>query len=637
MSALFPRTFSPGKIGPLELRNRLIMSLYPTKFIQNNMVTERLVAYFAARARGGVSMIVLDGACLDFPATLKGPIQLRMDTDVYAAGIRKLLDAIQSEGCKAFMQLDYPGAKLVEPGTAGAREHHGMWMLSILNDVSADELRTVIAKIAAGARRAREIGYDGVELQASYGAFISQLLSPLANKRGDEFGGSLENRARFMLETVREIKKAAGADYPLEIKFAVDEHLPGGFSLEEAKSVAKWLEEAGADALLINTGSKKAKNHLLPPHSLPAGVNVDYAAAIKAKVSIPVIAMGKIGSPALAEKILKDGKADFVAMTRALIADPDLPNKAGDDRPEEIRGCIFCLDDCADKGAPGIGRACTVNPFAGLENDLKITPAEKSKRIWVVGGGPAGIQAAIILAQRGHQVDLFEKSGILGGHFKLAHLAPYKEEVAEATRFLVWQLEKSEVKIHKEHEIAVGDITLERPDAVIVAAGSLAVKPAIPGIDLPMVIEARAFLAQKLEAGADVVIIGGGDVGCEVADMIGESRTVAVVEMLEEVLPKMKSMPKQDLLERLNAKNVRVLTSTKAVGIEPDKVVVEHSDGSKEDLRAETVIYAVGSRPENKLAEALSGEIEVYAVGDAITPGNLGDALRSAVRTATQI
>ncbi|HEX21665.1 MAG TPA: NADH:flavin oxidoreductase, partial [Actinobacteria bacterium] len=322
MSKKYPLIFTPGQIGTLKLKNRLIMSLYPTKYIKNNEVTDRLIAFYEARAKGGVAMIVTDGACLNYPDALKGSIQLRMDTDKYVAGLRRMIKSVTYYGARAFMQLDYPGFKRVAPDTPGAKERHRQWVMPILNSATADELRFYISKIAAGAGRAQEIGYDGVELQADYGAFIAQTLSSLHNKRTDEFGGSLKNRARFLLSTITEIKERTGLDYPLEIKFSADEMESGGFNLEEAKNVAVWAEEVGADALMVNTGSKKMKRYLLPTHSIAPGVNRQYAAELRQVVDIPIIALGKINGPELAEEILIDEQADFIAMTRSLIADP---------------------------------------------------------------------------------------------------------------------------------------------------------------------------------------------------------------------------------------------------------------------------------------------------------------------------
>lgn len=545
MSKNYPLIFSTGKIGTLKLKNRLIMSFYPTKYIKNNEINPRLLAFYEARAKGGVAMIVLDGACLNYPDTLKGSLQLRMDTDKYVAGLRRLIKSVTYYGTRAFMQLDYPGFKKADANTAGALERHGYWVVPILNTVSAEELRLYIDYIAVGAGRAQEIGYDGVELQADWSAFIAQTLSPLHNRRTDEFGGGLRNRARFLLSTIREIKKRTGPEYPLEIKFSANEMVSGGFNLEEAKTVAIWAEEAGADALMVNAGSKEMKKYLLPTHSISPGVNREYAAAIKKVVEIPVIALGKINGPELAEDILQSDEADFTAMTRPLIADPDLPNKANADRDDAIRRCIYCLDDCAGKGAAKIGRACNVNPFSGQENEFKIQPVTKTKKIWIIGGGPAGMEAALVLLSRGHNVELFEKELKLGGQFKLADLSPVKSEVAEANRFLIHQIKQCGVKVNLGYEVKGEDILQDLPDAVVLATGSKPVRPKIPGINRPFVNSARDFLENNLSVGKKVLIIGGGSLGGEVADILAEDHSLIIVEKMDNILTDLKSLVRQ--------------------------------------------------------------------------------------------
>ncbi|MBI5409469.1 MAG: FAD-dependent oxidoreductase [Nitrospirae bacterium] len=634
--------FRTGRIGNCELRNRIIMPLYPTKYSHDSRVNERMLAFYRERARGGAAMIVLDCFCLDYPSLYKGKNELRIDEPSYAEGIRKLLGVIHDEGCKAFMHLNYPKERSFDAQAPGAKLKGDKWVQPLANYMTAEEARSIIETMAKGASKASEIGYDGVEIQASYGDLISQLLSPLSNKRTDEFGGSLENRARFLVELIKKIKQEAGDDLPVMIKLVCDEFVSGGITVKESSGIAKMSASAGADAILANAGNKASRHMTIPSHYTEAGVLVKLAYEIKKAVDIPVIAVGKINTPELAEQIIADGKADFAAMARALVADPELPKKALEGRREEIRGCIYCLQDCAQSGAPGLGRCCTVNPFAGQEHIMQIGPAEKKKKVLVIGGGPAGMQAAILAEQRGHQVTLYEKRNNLGGQFRLASKAPCKNEVSELLRRLNYMLSKSTVKVVMNNDAGLDEITAENPDAVILATGSNSRAPEIPGADLPFVYDVRRVYETTPPFNSslkNIVILGGGDIGCETADMLAsENREITIIEILPEVLSKMKDIPKEDLLKRLNEKRVKILTGTEAVSIEQGKVQIKDKDGELSFVLADSVIISIGTTPENSLLEILKGKMpEVYVVGNAEQPGNVGTALRSAAKAALSI
>lgn len=635
----FPNLFTPGTIGNCNLRNRIIMPLYPTKYATESKINQRMKAFYCARARGGVALIVLDCPCLDYPRAYKGPQELRFDTEEYASGIAKLLDIIHAEGARAFMQLNYPKERIFDKEVPGSRKKEEGWVVSLANAMSREEAAEIIEIMAAGAKRAREVGYDGVEIQASYGDLIAQLLSPLLNKRTDNMGGPVENRRRFLIRLIEKTKQCAGRDFPVMVKLVCDEFAPGGLTVNEAISIAKLIEKAGADAILANAGNKATKFVTIPGHDYAPGLLTEIAARIKAAVNLPVIAIGKINTPALAEEIIASGKADFVAMARALIADPDLPNKAASGNIAGIRACTYCLEDCADKGAPGLGRACAVNPFAGLEYCWNVLPVAVKKKILVVGGGPAGIQAAVIASQRGHRVELWEKEAEPGGQLLLADKAPFKKEMSEALRYLIHSLKQSAAQVRLNCPGAVEDIVNAAPDAVIVATGSHPIRPLIPGIDSGIVVNVRELYAKKVLPGQKIVIIGGGDIGCETADWLAEpGREITVIEILTEVLNKMKDIPRARLLARLTNKGVNILTDTRVTEISETRVSLEKKDGQSLRIEADQVILAVGARSKNSLADELKGKIkEVIAIGDASQPGNLGAALRSATEVALKI
>jgi len=615
------------------------MSLYPTKYSVDSRVNERMREFYRERARGGIAMTVLDCPCLDFPRVYKGLTELRFDTPDFADGIKSLLNTIHAEGAKAFMQLNYPKERFFDHEVPGAKQKGNAWVAPLVNTMTSEDAKEILDIMAKGAKRAREIGYDGIEVQASYEDFISQLLSPLSNKRTDEFGGSLENRAIFLTSLLKAIKQSAGKDYPVIVKLVCDEFVEGGLKLEEATALAQLIDQSGGDAILTTGGNKATKWMTIPSHYLPPGTLLHLARAIKRAVGIPVIAVGKINTPELAEKIIRDKEADFVAMARALVADPYLPEKAKAGLIEDIRGCVYDLEDCANDGVKGLGRSCTVNPFAGQEYRCKITPASKKKKVVVIGGGPAGIQSAIIAGQRGHEVILYERYGSLGGQMRLASMAPFKSEMDEVLRYLKHSLEKTQTKVMLRCAAKTEEILSQYPDVVIIATGSRPRFPDIPGIDQPFVFDVRTVYEKIIDLGVNIVILGGGDTGCETADLLSsEMRNITIAEMLDEPLKKMKAIPRQELLKRLEDKGVTIITNSKAIGIEKGKVIIEDKERVKKEITADSVIIAIGNIQEDSLFPSLKDLIdEIYVVGDAKDPGNLGAALRSAMEVCLKI
>lgn len=635
----FPHLFRAGKIGPCHLRNRIIMPLYPTKYAREGRINPKIIEFYRARAAGGAALIVLDCPCLDYPGAYKGSHQLRMDTDAHAGELAGLLDAIKSEGARVIMQLNYPRERTVKQQVPGAKKTADGWIAPLASTMSVGEAHEILEIMVRGAVKARDIGYDGVEIQASYGDLISQLLSPLLNTRDDELGGSLENRSHFLIQLIEQVKGLAGKNFPVMVKLVCDEFVDGGLGIDEAMQIAGWVEKAGADAIVANAGNKQTKFRTIPPLDSPLAPLADLAAQIKTVVNIPVIAIGKINRADVAEEIISRGQADFVAMARALIADPDLPRKAETGKLDEIRPCVACLEDCAEKGVEGIGRCCTVNPFAGHEYSWKIKPAPHKKKVLVIGGGPGGLQTALVASQRGHTVELWEQADQLGGQIRFAHIAPFKEEMAGILDYLVNCLKKSPVTIRLAKQANHPDIAALNPDVVIVATGSRPGLPPIAGIDADFVVQARDLYLTDPPAADKIVIIGGGDIGCETADWLaGPGKQISVVEIAPAVLARMKKIPKERLLKRLSEKKVHLYENTQLIAIEDKTVRLKPKNAEALALEADLVVLGINAQPEDSFLHTLKGKVkDVIAVGDATVPGNLGATLRNATEAALKI
>jgi len=630
--------FKPIQIGTLQLKNRIVYLAADTGYGDNDMVTDRQKDYYAARARGGTGLLITG---IVLPSSMGKPIPGRMGIyhDRFITGLRQLVDVVHAEGAKIAIQLSLQyfwargeGALLEEVGPSAIATRRN----SQPRELNLDEIKQIINEYSEGARRARDAGFDAVELHCGIGYLISRFLSPCTNKRTDEYGGSLENRMRFLLEIIASSKRKAGSDYPLICRISADEFMEGGHTLEDTKKLIPILEGVGVHCLDIGAGWHECRTPLVHM-SVPRGAFVYLAEEIKKVAKIPVVAAYRINDPILADNIIAEGRADLVGMGRALIADPELPNKAREGRLDEIRPCIAC-GHCLDVVMLGAPLACAVNPQVGKEAEYTSVPAKKPKKVFVIGGGPAGMEAAAGAAEGGHQVTLFEKRDRLGGNLLLAAVPSYKWELSNLTNYLETRLKASGAQIRLNQEVSEKTIAEGKPEVVIVATGATPLIPDIPGVNGGNVVTALQVLGGERGVGERVVIVGGGMIGCETAEYLADKgKRVIILEMLERIGADIGMTTRWVIMQRLRSARIAMETRAKVEEI-TDKGVVVSRNGFAEFFAADSVVLAVGLVPQNELARRLEGRVtECYSIGDCTEAQRIVQAIEGGFRIAREI
>lgn len=630
----------------MELENRLVLPPMTTLLAgAEGEIPERLIAFYVARARGGVGLITTETAEVH-PYTHGLSLGDRGFTAIYddrfIPGFRRLTDRIHAAGAKVSVQLHHPGNAMImldparPPVAPSAIAYPGGAPPRAL---SVDEIGEIVEAFGAGARRAREAGFDAVDIHGGHGYLIAQFLSPFFNRRADRYGGDLRGRAAFATEVLRAVRRNVGDDFPVIFRMSADERVPGGRTVDESVVLAPLLVAAGADCLSITTGMQFTLLYTVPAMGMPRGLNVAAAAAIKAAVDVPVMVAGRLNDPVLAESVVASGRADLIAIGRGLVADPDLPRKLESGAWQTVRPCISCNQGCIGGLIAGFPFTCLVNPEAGRESEGLLAPAARPKRVLVAGGGPAGLEAARVAAARGHAVTLAERSSTLGGQFLLAALPPRKEDILPFLRYAEAEVHALGVTVSRGQAVTVAQVAEMQPDAVIVATGSEPLLPDIPGIAMGHVVTAHDVLCGAVPPGRRVVVIGGGQVGCETAELLDRyAEQVTVVELRAELAPDVAQVPRAALLHALAQTRVRTMTATRVVEITAEGVVVER-DGARETLRGiESVVVAAGVRPVRQLADDLAEIVpELHVIGDARGGGSALDAIAAGFEVGRRI
>jgi 2,4-dienoyl-CoA reductase-like NADH-dependent reductase (Old Yellow Enzyme family)/thioredoxin reductase len=640
----YENLFSPFTHGALKLKNRIVMAALNNNFsTKEGTANDRIVAFLQERAEGGAGLIISE-AC---PASGKGRHRIQClcaYDDAFIPSLRRLAEAIHAYGAAFALQLHHAGRisspeVLGGPPLAPSPIPRGPGF-PVPKEMTLEEIRGAVADFGAAARRAKEAGLDAVEIHGAHGYLIQQFLSPTTNRRKDSYGGSSENRLRFALEVVRQVRKEVGEFFPVLFRLSGREFIKGGYELEEALDWAVEFVRAGVSILDVSGGTNESllgSTHVIPPMSYPRGYHVPLAEAVKKAVRIPVVAVGRLDSPGLMERVLKEGQADLVAVGRPFLSDPHWPTKASRGEEDRIRPCVYC-NHCIWELFQQKDITCFQNAAVGREKECQIHPAKKTKKVLVVGGGPGGLEAARVARKRGHEVILFEKGPRLGGQMILGAALPRKRNFFESMEWLIREIQREGVNVRLHSEGSPAVIEKEKPDAVIVATG------ASPVVRLSQsdsrVLTAWEVLAGR-EAGKRVLILGGGMVGIETAEFLSEKGCqVTVVTSREgpaQLATDMEGTTRALLLERLAVSKISFRFAAKVVEVGKGRMLVRQGEESQW-VEAETIITAQGAQSNQDLLRALEGKVpQILSIGDCVEPRSAKEAIHEGFWAGLQV
>jgi 2,4-dienoyl-CoA reductase (NADPH2) len=667
----FPHLLSPGRIGSMELRNRIMMSPMGDDLCNpDGTVSDVQLAYSEARARGGVALVMLGSVAVAHPMGTSNKCQTGISDDRFIPGLRRLADAVHAHGAKIGLQLTHAGKIGINDMIAG----RPMWVPSLPKSgdfdplfmqvtpdeaakqaepfgsptfkiehhpMTIDDIVTAVDWFAAAAARAREAGIDGIELHGGHGYLLDEFLSPATNFRTDEYGGTVENRARLLTDTLRAIRARVGSDYPLWIRMNAHEYFYEGTTLPDAIVTAKLAVEAGVDALHVSTyGDPSKAISFSEAHTTHfPGHFVGYAREIKRHVAVPVITVGRI-SPELGDQLIGEGACDFVAMGRKLLADPDLPNKLVAGHADDVKPCMYHYR-CISQIFIREGVRCAMNPSTGRERELTISGAsERPRTVLVVGGGPAGMEAARLAALRGHTVILAEASSRLGG--KLVYAAKTYAPNADVLRWLEGQIAKLDIDVRLDVTVDADSARTSGADTVIAAVGADWARPAVPGIDNALVrtvdqLDPWLVGGQPL-AGDRIVVIGGGRAGMGLADLASQQgKAVTVVEPSSVFAPQIGLVARWRLVHELQERGVELISGATVDRIDRDSATIV-VDQQRREIPADLVLVASRIDARHASVNALrSSGLEVHAVGDCTGAGFIEGAMLDAATLAVRL
>ncbi len=610
---------------------------------ENGFVTPKYISHIDRIARGGVGTMILEASFVR-PDGRGFSRELGLHTDEAVPLLGPLVEAAHANGAIVGPQIFHAGrqtsSKVIGMQPVGPSPIPDPTVNEKPRSLDVDEIRDIVDAFAQAARRAKEAGCDFVEVHGAHGYLITQFLSPFSNCREDQYGGSEEGRMRFMSEIVQAVRKTVGPTFPIIMRISANEMVPDGITLEDSARIAKKLEELGVDAIDVSSGNYASFNrgYMIAPMSMPDGLQIPFAKWIKSCVKIPVIAVGKIRSPAMAEDTIRTGAADFVAVGRSLLADPDWPKKAQDGRADQIRNCIACNEGCITRLFSDQDVWCTVNPETSREEEFAGPRPDVEKKVFIAGGGPAGMEAARIAASRGHRVVLVEERDHLGGALLLASMPPKRPGWSELRDYLVGEMKRSGVIVRLGTTATAELAEMEGADVAVVAIGASQFPPEIPGIKSKNVVMSRDILDGKARIrGEKVVVMGGGTSGAQIADFLSQmGHEVTIVTSGREIAKDSAAVTRDLMLDRLRQRGVKMLTDTKIIEIKKDKVLIVSPGGAEDlpgELPADTVVASTGAKSNDGLADELGKVVkQVFVVGDAAGPRNVTYAMLEGAR-----
>uniref|UniRef100_UPI0024B153E3 oxidoreductase n=1 Tax=Allofournierella massiliensis TaxID=1650663 RepID=UPI0024B153E3 len=642
----YEHLLSPIKIGETTVKNRIFMPPLSTNLADKGYVTDELVEHYKARAKGGVGLFVTEVVTVE-PTYCYLPGDMCIYDDSFIPGWKKLADGVHEYGAKILPQLFHPAhmafplpgtPRLIAPSNVGpyyAREAP--------RAVTKEELKVIIRQFGEAAKRAQIAGADGVEIHAAHAhGLLGGFLSPLYNKRTDEYGGDIDHRLRLTLEVIEEVRRVCGKNFIIDVRISGSEYTDGGLNLNDMIYVAKQLEKAGVDFLHVSGGTTIARGSSIPAPGTPMGSHAATAAEIKKYVSIPVATVGRITEPWIAEELIANGKADICMIGRANLCDPEFANKVAAEKADDIRPCIGCLR-CLNGIMFGKRVACTVNPSFELENEDTLAPAAEKKNVLVIGSGPAGMEAAFVAAKRGHHVVLCEKDAELGGLMRIAAVPIAKQDLTRLIQYMARRLEGAgvEVRLNCTVDKAMLEGEFKGWEVIAGAGAQPIVVPAFTGFKQWMT--ADDVLAGRAFPGRKIVVIGGGSVGCETADYLAplvndlypRNREITLLEMAPGVMASESGPGRSLLVQRMMAKGVQMICGAKVEKVDESSIWYT-KDGQQHCIAdADTLVLAMGYKADPALEEMLKAAGASYhLIGDANKVGTIKDAIGAGYETA---